>query len=56
MKINASVLMVIVDTLLHSLYFANWDGNYTKEQRENVMRTVETILQNMAVNIEVEEE
>ena len=56
MKINASVLMVIVDTLLQSLYIANWGGNYTKEQRENAMRTVETILRNMTVNIEVEEE
>jgi hypothetical protein len=51
MKLNAADLMVIVDTLNHSLRIKNYGSGFTTETRERTMEAVIDIMANM--NLEV---
>ena len=50
-KLTAADLMVIVDTLGHSLRISNYGGGYTRETREVIMNKVIDVM--MDINAEV---
>lgn len=49
-KLTAAELMVIVDTLSHSLRIANYDG-FAKESRQTVMQKVIDIMSYIDIDI-----
>jgi hypothetical protein len=54
-KLTAADMMVIVDTLNHSLRIGNYGGGFTTETREQTMNTVIDIMSNMNADLKVEE-
>ncbi len=50
-KLNAADLMVIVDTLYHSLKIGNHGGSFQRETRQQVMEVVIEIMHTMNVEI-----
>jgi hypothetical protein len=50
-KLNAADLMVIVDTLYHSLKIGNQGGSFKRETREHVMEVVIEVMNTMDVEI-----
>ena len=56
MKLTALELYVIIDTLLHSLQFGkSWSGSATQEARDNVFRKLQSIMDEMNVEVSVSE-
>jgi hypothetical protein len=51
MKLTAADLMVIVDTLNHSLRIGNYGGGFTSETRERTMEVVIDIMANMGLEV-----
>lgn len=55
MKLTALDLYVLTDTLLHSLQFGNtWSGYATKEARDNLLKKLQKIMNEMEVSVEKE--
>jgi hypothetical protein len=50
-KLNAADLMVIVDTLYHSLKLRGYGGSFQRETRQQVMEVVIEIMNTMDVEI-----
>jgi hypothetical protein len=53
-KLTAADLMVIVDTLNHSLQFKNWGlngGGFTTETRKQTMEVVVDIMADMSLEV-----
>jgi hypothetical protein len=50
-KLNAADLMVIVDTLYHSLKIGNFGSSFQRETRQQVMEVVIEIMHTMNVEI-----
>jgi hypothetical protein len=53
-KLTAADLMVIADTLNHSLQFKNWGlngGGFTTETRKQTMEAVIDIMANMSLEV-----
>ena len=54
-KLTALELYVIIDTLLHSLSQGKyWTGSATEEARDNVFRKLQSIVDEMNVELTVE--
>ena len=51
MKLTAADMMVIVDTLNHSLRIGNYGGGFTSETRERTMNKVIDIMSNIDVEV-----
>ena len=51
MKLTAADMMVIVDTLNHSLRIGNYGGGFTTETREQTMSAVIDIMANMGAEV-----
>jgi hypothetical protein len=51
MKLRAADLMVIVDTLNHSLRIQNFSGGFTPETRERTMNDIIEIMATMNVEV-----
>ena len=53
--LTALELYVLIDTLLHSLQFDNsWSGSATKEGREQVLKKLQMIMNEMEAELTVE--
>ncbi len=50
-KLTAADMMVIVDTLNHSLRIGNYGGGFTTETREQTMNAVIDIMANMGAEV-----
>jgi hypothetical protein len=50
-KLNAADLMVIVDTLYHSLKIGGYGGSFKRETRQQVMEVVIEVMHTMDVEI-----
>lgn len=50
-KLNAADLMVIVDTLNHSLRIGNYGGGFTTETRKQTMEAVIDIMADMSLEV-----
>ena len=54
-KLTALELYVLIDTVLHSLQFdKSWSGSATKEGREEVLKKLQMIMNEMEVELTVE--
>ena len=54
-SLTALELYVLIDTLLHSLQFGkSWSGAATQEARDNVFRKLQSIMDEMNVELTVE--
>lgn len=51
MKLSAADMMVIVDTLNHSLRIGNYGSGFTTETRERTMNKVIDIMANMGAEV-----
>ena len=51
MKLTAHDLVLIIDTLNHSLMTSNWSGVYTHKSREDVRDVIAEIMEKMSVEI-----
>jgi hypothetical protein len=55
-KLTALELYVVIDTLLHSLsHGKHWTGSATEEARDNVFRKLQSVMNEITVDLTVED-